>query len=223
MTKVMRSAAAALIVMGATAAIALAAVPNGDFESGSFDGWEHFDSNDMMKRATATGQWQVYKGKLKVDVLGPRGGDPNPPKLDEPPQGTFAAGLITSGPGSHILHRVLEANGQSELSLQLTFKNTANDFFAPDTLSSESPRGLGGFKNQQLRIDLIEPGAPIDTVEKSDIIKTLFRTKPGDKRKRDWSKLEKTVPGGEFRLRIAEVDNQAPFIVGIDALKLRKK
>jgi hypothetical protein len=31
------------------------------------------------------------------------------------------------------------------------------------------------------------------------------------------------VKSGEFRLRIAEVDNQNPFAVGVDAVKLKKK
>jgi hypothetical protein len=222
-SKGMLSSVAALAVIGATAAIALGATPNGDFESGDFDGWETYDSNGMM-RSTATGQWQVYKGKLKVEPVMPRGGDPAPPKLGEPPQGTFAAGLSTNGPGNHILHRVLEADGKSELRLELAFQNTANDFYVQDYLTSEPPaRGLGEPRNQQLRIDLLKPDAPIDTLKKSDIIDTIFKTKPGDKRKRDWKPIDATVGDGEFRLRIAEVDNEAPFAVGVDAVKLKKK
>lgn len=219
------STVAALAAIGATAAIALAAPSNGNFESGDFDGWETADSGGMMRDAT-TGEWQVFKGKLKGGPSKPRGGGgASAPKIGKPPQGKYAAGVSTLNAGTHILHRVLEANGKSELSLKLAFHNTSDDFYVQDSLDSQPPfRGMGGdFDNQQLRIDLLEPDAPIDTLEKSDIIETLFRTKPGDKRKRDWKPLSATVKDGEFRLRIAEVDNRAPFGVGVDAVKLKKK
>ncbi|MDQ2675223.1 MAG: hypothetical protein M3Y34_00305 [Actinomycetota bacterium] len=210
---------------GAFTALALAAPPNGNFERGDFTGWEVFDEGgELDRRAEATGEWQVYEGKLKAGGLVPRGPAPEETKLAAPPQGTFAAGFISNGPGSHMLHRVLQADGKSQLSLQLTFNNTADDFYVQDTLSSEPPfRGPSEFQNQQLRIDLLEPDAPVGTLDKEDLIDTIFRTRPGDKRKRDWFKLKTPVKGGEFRLRIAEVDNEAPFGVGVDAVKLKKR
>ena len=77
--------------------------------------------------------------------------------------------------------------------------------------------------NQQLRIDLMDPEAPIKSLDPVDIYQTVFRTMPGDPRKREYAKVKTTVPDGKFRLRIAEVDNQSNFLTGVDAVKLKKK
>lgn len=214
--------ASTLGALSVTAAIALAGTPNGNFEQANFSHWKVYDSNEAMDRAVATGKWQVYRGKLKGGLS--RGGfeDANLPK---PPQGTYAAGLSTHSPGNHILHRVMDADVRSKVKLKLAYNNVADDFYVQDHLSQLPPtrRGMGGGEdaNQQLRVDLMEPGAPLESLEKSDILKKVFRTKPGDKLKRRWFKLKQKIGPGEFRLRIAEVDNQAPFAVGVDAVKLK--
>ncbi len=225
MSRTLRLCVAAAGAFGVVTALAIAAPQNGNFEKGTFKGWKTEDSGgDLLTRSNSKGVWQVYKGKLKV------GGGPTPrggiesATLAEPPQGTYAAGLSTLNPGSHILHRKLSVSGKRKLTFQLAFKNTAEDFYAPDTLAYEEPRrGVEGFKNQQLRIDVMVPAAPIDSLEDADIAKTIFHTEPGDKRKQGWKKIKANLQKGEYRLRIAEVDNQSPFLVGVDAVKLKKK
>lgn len=225
MTRTVRICAVATGTFGAMVALAIAAPSNGNFETGNFDGWETLDEGDM-KRAITEGRWQVYKGKLKYGDLGPiprRGGAEL--KLAEPPQGTYAAGLASTGPGTHILHREISVSGDQKLTLQLSYWNSASDFYVQDTLSSEPPFRRGGeeFQNQQLRIDLMEPDAPLASLEGSDIVKTIFRTKEGDDRKRPYGKVSANVNEGEYRLRIAEVDNQAEFLAGVDAVKLKDR
>jgi hypothetical protein len=218
MSKAIRLLAAAAGAFGVVAALAIAAPTNGNFETGTFEGWKRVDQGNN-DRSKAKGVWQVYKNRLRDTNAGPpikrRGGAPF--KLGAPPRGTYAAGLFSLGEGTHILHRVLEVDEQSELSMQLAFKNTADDFYVLDSLSPD------GDANQQLRIDLMEPDAPIDSLEGSDIIDTLFSTQSGDPRKRAYSKLKADVEPGTVRLRIAEVDNQSNFLVGVDAVKLKAK
>ena len=226
MGRTLRLLAAATGAFGAATALAIAAPSNGNFETGNFDGWEKVDENggSMDLRSNSKGRWQVYKGKLKYGELeGPRRGLGPDLKLAEPPQGTYAAGIASEGPGTHILHRVISVSNNQELSLQLAYWNSADDFYAPDTLSSDPPGRRGDFQNQQLRIDLMDPSAPIGSLENSDILQKVFRTKPGDDRKQDYKKLTAKVDPGEYRLRIAEVDNQSNFLAGVDAVKVRDR
>lgn len=233
MARKIRLLATATVAFGVAAGLAMAAPSNGDFETGNFDGWKTKDENGDggAMRDTSKGRWQVYEGKLRLGGLEappPRQGMGGPePKLPEPPQGKYAAGIASQGPGTHVLHRVLAVSGQKKLSLQLAYWNTADDFYTPDTLASDKParRGIGPetVPNQQLRIDLMKPNAPIYSVKDQDIVKTIFRTRPGDDLRRDYKKLNKNVGGGEYRLRIAEVDNQSNFLAGVDAVKLKKR
>lgn len=224
MGRTFRLLGGAALAFGAATALAMAAPSNGNFETGNFDGWERVDeSNDL--RSISKDRWQVYKGQLKYGELdGPRRGGPDL-KLAEPPQGKYAAGIASEGPGTHILHRVISVSGDQKLSLQLSYWNSADDFYTPDTLSSSPPGRRGGdeFQNQQLRIDIMAPEAELGSLESEDIVKTVFRTEPGDARRRAYSKVSANVDEGEYRLRIAEVDNQSNFLVGVDAVKLKDR
>ncbi|MDX6587340.1 MAG: hypothetical protein QOI31_1813 [Solirubrobacterales bacterium] len=218
MGRTMRTCVVALGAFGIAAAFAMAAPPNGNFESGSFDGWKTVDEEGGgSPRSNSKGKWQVYKNQLKYGESPPPrrgiGGGPNA-KLAEPPQGTYAAGLASQGPGTHILYRKITVSGGQELSLQLAYFNTAGEFFVQNDLDSDTGA------NQQLRVDIMEPDAPIDSLEPADIVENVFRTNEGDDSKRNYFKRKTDLDAGEYRLRIAEVDNQAEFLVGVDAVKL---
>jgi hypothetical protein len=119
---------------------------------------------------------------------------------------------------------VLNAKGESKLTFLLAYNNTAEDFYSPDSFEYGTVmRGGGDSSNQQLRIDIMDPGAPIKSLDPVDIRETVFQTMPGDPLKRKYAKVKATVPDGKFRLRIAEVDNQSNFLTGVDAVKLKKK
>ena len=49
----------------------------------------------------------------------------------------------------------------------------------PDTLSVND-EVLGGQKNQQFRIDVMKPEAPLESLDPADVLRTVFATKPGD-------------------------------------------
>lgn len=123
-----------------------------------------------------------------------------------------------NGAGSNILYRDLKVD-DDELQLRLTLwhNNQNGTFFTPATLGSNN------VPNQQLRIDLIRPGAPLRTLNPQDILATMFRTRVGDPAELPPTRLRLDL--GRFedrtvRLRIAEVDNQFFFQAGVDALAL---
>jgi len=210
---------------GIAAALAMAAPSNGNFETGDFSGWKTVDQegNDIP-RAISKGKWQVYKNKLKYDVdpMPPRGGIGDPePMLSEPPQGTYAAGLASTGPGAHILHRKITVSNAQQLSLKLAYHNTADDFYVQNDLRPEGGDRRGDGPNQQLRVDIMKPGARINSLKAADIVENVFRTQEGDELERDYFKLTSDLEEGQYRLRIAEVDNQSEFLVGVDAVKLK--
>src|SRR5687767_4139329 len=169
MARTVRICAAVTGTFGAMVALAIAAPSNGNFETGDFSGWKTVDEegSDAPLRSTTKGKWQVYTGKLRYPDGPTVRGDGPEPKLPEPPQGTYAAGLASQGPGTHILHRRITVSGDRELSLRLAYQNTAEDFVIGDGLNSDGGldrRGDGG-PNQQLRVDIMEPDAPLRSLK----------------------------------------------------------
>ena len=79
-------------------------------------------------------------------------------------------------PGSRILYQdiVLEAGANHQLSFVLYYKNQQNGAFSsPPTLDyTASP-------NQQYRVDILRPSAPITSVAPGDVLFNIFQTQPG--------------------------------------------
>lgn len=176
---------------------------NGGFERGWLGGWGHRDQAD------SNGTWQVHEG-----TSGPVSGL----RIPAPPEGRSQAVVDQNGPGSHLLFRRIEVD-DDDLALRLTFwyRNRAEEFFSPRTLRYDR------VANQQFRIDLLRPGARLDSMADRAILATPFRT-TRDSRINvgprtitvDLSRFE----GRDVRLRIAEVDNLFFFQAGVDAVEL---
>jgi D-alanyl-D-alanine carboxypeptidase len=132
-----------------------------DFESGELAGWQAVGSG--------SGAWFAYSdGQVAPD---PAQSDPNAPfVVPDPPQGGFAAVTDMNGPGTRILYRDVGLEGRLALRLTVFYTGEA-PFSTPDTLAYESPE-----PNQQFRIDLIDPSAPIDSVAEDDVLLNVFRT-----------------------------------------------
>lgn len=210
----------------AFAALALAAPRNGGFETGNFSGgWKVKDPGG--------GNWYVYDGRSVVEPPGPRG--LGGPQFYRPPRGRYAAAAYQFGPGLNILHRRLrlkegEAN---KLSFLLAWDNNGGQFVTPDNFDFDdggAARGMVGppeNPNQQFRIDILKPNAPVDTLRDRQILATLFKVRPNtqDRRRYKKERFNLTALGldGTVRFRVAEVDNQGELPVGIDAVKLKSK
>jgi D-alanyl-D-alanine carboxypeptidase len=178
-----------------------------DFESGAMTGWQAVGGG--------SGGWFVYSDGHKAPD--PAQSDPNVPfDVPDPPQGRFAAVTDMNGPGTRILYRDLRLDGRFTLQMTVFYENTG-PFSSPATLAHDAPEA-----NQQFRIDLVDPSAPIDSVAKGDVLVNLFHTSPGDAAFRQPTDVSVNVSawaGRTVRLRLAGTDNQGPLRAGVDNIR----
>jgi hypothetical protein len=204
---------AALLMLLAPSGAAAATVVNGDFESGTLKGWH-------VRQPIFAGNWFAYQG-TKAPIGGQRGADP----VQAPPQGVYAATTDEADPDSLILYQdiALEAGDSHQLSL-LVYYNSYEPIAVPtpDTLSVDE-EVLGEQSNQQYRIDVMKPNAPIESLDPADILRTLFRTKPGDPVKLPPTRVTTDLSpfaGQTVRLRIANAVSEEVFNAGVDAVSI---
>jgi hypothetical protein len=202
------------VLVIATASLAVpasataATVVNGDFETGTFSGWQLLNPNGGSEDS-----WYVYSGT-----------NPPGPTIIEtvapPPGGNFAAVTSQGGPGSHYLYQdvALEPFWSHQLSLVAYYRSNAQ-LLTPSS-GSLSP-GTSG--NQQYRIDVMNPAAPIESVHPPDVLANVFATKTGDPQELGPTTLTADLTpfaGQIVRLRFVEVDNQAPFAASTDNVSI---
>lgn len=159
----------------APAAASAATVVNGDFETGNLSGWH-------VHQETEAGDWFAYRGtEAPYGGTGQRAGAA---PVEAPPQGRFAAISDEVNPDSIILWQdvSLEPNATHLLSLTAYYQSElALSTPSPDSLSVLE-EAIGNQANEQFRIDVIKPAAPLDTLNPEDILATLFQTEPGSPR-----------------------------------------
>ena len=181
-----------------------------DFESGAITNWQAVGGG--------SGGWFVYSDGHKAPD--PAQSDPNVPfDVPDPPQGRFAAVTDVNGPGTRILYRDLRLEGRFSLQLSVFYTGTG-PFSSPATLAYDTPEA-----NQQFRIDLLSPSAPIDSVAKGDVLVNVFHTSPGDPARRQPTEARVDVSawaGQTVRLRLATTDNQGPLRVGVDNIRFQR-
>jgi hypothetical protein len=206
------AAVAVLLLVGmltlSTARADATTVVNGDFETGNLSGWTRFNEGLSIE---GEGSWYAYFGS--TNPIAPEFGSVPPP-----PQGNFAAITAQSGPGLHILYQdvALEPGYSHVLSL-LGYYTSQAEIASPENFSWE------GEANQQYRIDVIKPTAPLTTLNPADILATLLHTETGDPTVMPAQTLtaDLTPYGGQtVRLRFLEVDNEGPFAAGVDAVSI---
>jgi len=179
-------------------------ITNGGFERGNLSGWQ------TSTRTPFDAAWSVYSG-----TLSPISGFDVP----APPRGKFAAIVDQDGPGSNVLSQEFTIeDDDAVLQFNLWYENRNELFFSPRSLS------FNRVPNQQLRIDLMRPGAGVRSLRPDDVLASVFRTVPGDPASLAPTRMR--FPLGRFedrtvRLRVAEVDNQFFFQVGLDAVRIR--
>jgi len=215
-----RNGWAVLLVVGLAVAAApngasAATVLNGGFESGTLDGWH-------VHRVTEAGNWFAYEGTAAP--IGSKRSTPADP-VQPPPQGEYAAVSDEANPDTLILYQdiALAAGRSHQLSL-LAYYNSYKPIAAPtpDTLSVDE-ESLAGEKNQQFRIDVIKPEAPLESLNPDDILRTLFVTKPRDPQSMVPTKLTANLSafaGQTVRLRIANAVHEEVFNAGVDGVSV---
>lgn len=203
---------AMLVPSGAGAAT----VANGGFESGALSGWR-------LHRVTGAGNWFAYSG---TDAPIGRKRKPIPADpVQAPPEGTHAAISDQANPDTLILYQdiVLEPGLDHRLSLLAYYDSYAPIAVpTPDTLSVGGAV-LGKQKNQQFRIDVMRPEAPLESVAPADILRTLFATRPGNPLSMGPTRLSANLSafaGQTVRLRIANAVQEEVLNAGLDAVSI---
>ena len=178
-----------------------------DFESGALTDWKAVGGG--------SGGWFIYTNARKAPDRAQS--DPNVPfDLPNPPQGKFAAVTDTNGPGTRILYRDVKLDGRLMLHLSVFYAGVGG-FTRPQSLAYDGPGA-----NQQFRIDLVAPSAPIDSVARRDVLVNVFATSPRDPERREPSTVSVDLSrwaGETVRLRLAATDNGGPLRAGVDNIR----
>jgi hypothetical protein len=188
-------------------------VANGGFETGNLSGWH-------VSSATSLGDWFAYQG-----TAAPIGHHRGAPPIQPPPQGDHAAIADEANPDTLILYQdlQLEAGSNYELSLLAYYDSYAPIAIPqPDTLSVDEAV-LGSKTNQQFRIDVIKPDAPLDSLNPEDVLATLFKTgpaAPSSMKPKEFSANLGSFAGQTVRLRIADAMTEEVLNAGVDAVEL---
>ncbi len=201
-------ASAALLLPGTAAA---ATVVNGGFETGDLRGWN-------VSQATGLGDWFAYEGTEP-----PISGKEVAGSVPAPPQGNFAAITDEYNPDSLALYQDVSLQPGLDHRLSLLAFYTSHEPIAvpnPDTLSVDD-EVLGAAKNQQFRIDVMRPDAPIDSIDPADILLTLLQTGKGAPAEMGPTRLTADLTpfaGQTVRLRIAVAAHEETLNAGVDAV-----
>ncbi|HET7120909.1 MAG TPA: hypothetical protein VFI17_06615 [Solirubrobacterales bacterium] len=174
-----------------------ATVVNGDFETGDLSGWQEVNE-------TGGGSWFTYSSAEAGGFF-------------SPPSGNFAAVDDQGGPDLDVLYQdvFLEPGYTHQLALWLYYESS-EPISAPPTLSLE-------VENQQVRVDVMRPTAPINSVAPGDILATVFANKAGDSQVLPPTHLTADLSafaGQTVRLRIANAVTEGPFNSAIDGVSI---
>jgi hypothetical protein len=183
-----------------TANAGAATVVNGDFETGSLSGWQIYNSD-------VDGSWETYSAAEAFEFF-------------PPPSGNFAAVSAESGSVTMILYQdiALEPYSTHQLGLTLYYHSYA-PISAPNTLATDESVPT----NQQLRVDVIKPTAPIESLNPEDILATVFANKNGDPEVMAPTHLTadlSSLAGQTVRLRVANAVHDFYFNAGLDAVSI---
>lgn len=209
------SVAVAILVclaLAVPAGAAAATVVNGGFESG-MQGWGVQTTNAEI------GNWFVQQGTKPPfsDEAGKRGTAPVP----APPQGKSAAVSDQLNSSTMFLYQdiALEPAMKHQLSLQTYYSSNRSLVTpTPDTLSTDEAV-IGSQVNQQFRIDIVRPEAPLDSIAPGDVLRTLFQTKTDDPQAMPPTRITASLnafAGQTVRLRLAVAAGKEALNAGLD-------
>lgn len=89
----------------------------------------------------------------------------------------------------------------------------------PSGTLAVDPNFPPSYENQQVRVDVMKPTAPIESIDPADILATLFATKTGDPEELSPTQLSANLPafaGQTVRIRIANAVGDAQMNTMVD-------
>jgi hypothetical protein len=190
---------------------------NGGFETGDLTGWS--------TESWGSGEWLVYlNGTTPPD---PSISDMDTPfDVPDPPEGRYAAVSDMNYSGVRFLYRDIEVTAPWTLRAIVFYENHGAEIHdKPDFGSFYEDSWSSGFQNQQYRIDLVDPGAPIHSLEPDEVLATVFWTRYGDPSALGPTPVSVDLApweGQTIRLRITQTDNMGPLRAGIDDVRLER-
>jgi len=202
----------ACVALAAPAGAAAATVVNGGFETEG-EGWVASSTNPEI------GDFFIYEGTRPPfsDESGQRGTAPVP----APPQGKRAAISDQLNASTMFLYQdvVLAPEAKHQLSLQTFYSsNRPLAIPTPETLSTDEEE-IGDQVNQQYRIDLVRPEAPLESIAPGDVLRTIFRTTQGDPLSMPPTRITANLSafaGQTVRIRVAVAAGKEALNAGVD-------
>jgi hypothetical protein len=200
----------AAALLGATAQASATEVVNGNFEAG-FDGWG-------VSGLTGLSRWTVADRK----------------PVEEEFQFAFPAGTANhvavteyNGTDTNILSQELQLPSASNiaLSLYLFYESSVPLVVpSPNTLFvTPKPEGTSIPQNQQVRVDILKPNSPPESVSPNDILATPYASQTGGPEKLDPTLITTDLSafaGQTVRLRIATAREDGAMEAGVANVSL---
>jgi hypothetical protein len=181
---------------------------NGDFETGTFAGW---NSN---VQAGSSGNLFIVPNTAGSAPLSGYAHQANGTG------GNYFAMTDQSGPGSYSLTQSFVADGVSSIiaSFQLFANNQAGSIY-----STNPNRDFNAYPNQNVVVDILTGGAGAFTTLSSDIMSSLYGPSSDAPGANPWTTYTSDLgilAAGTYQFRFAETDNQGFFQAGIDNIQI---
>lgn len=188
------------------AAASAATVVNGDFESGNLSGWH-------TSHVTELGDWYAYRGTEP-----PKGSQSAVKSVEAPPQGRFAAITDQIDPDVLTLWQDVALEPEATHTLGITAYYQSQLPLAtpsPNVLSVDEAL-LGHQPNEQFRIDVMKPTAPLDSLDPNEILATVFATGTGSPQRMKPTRFSADLSpfaGQTVRIRVVVVNQFDPALL----------
>jgi hypothetical protein len=140
-----------------------------------------------------------------------------------PAVGPYVAATAYGGPDTSILSQTFALPEASKLGLSLYLFYAAEAPMAVPTPDTLFVNPFGEADNQQVRVDVLKPNAPLESLSPNDILATLYASPAGGPEKLEPTLLTADLTafaGQTVTLRIASAASEAKFEVGVGDIAL---
>jgi hypothetical protein len=155
---------AAIGLLGGAGSAAAAGVTEGNFESGTLRAWSagSFNSRNIWQAEPRQDAEEDFEVTLPPEV------------------GPYVAATSYGGTDTSYLSQAIELPAGSNLKLSLyLFYESSSPMAIPDPDTLFVKEGGGEATNQQVRVDVLRPNSPLESLSPNDILATLYASPSG--------------------------------------------